>query len=163
MTEHHLAQLNIARLRAPLEDPSMAEFAQNLARINGLGDTSPGFVWRLQDESGDATGLEQPFGDGVIVNLTVWADVESLRRFTYKSEHAGFVRRRGAWFVPLDGPHLVLWWIPAGHLPTLSEAKERLDRLATEGPCPEAFLFARAFDPAGTPLRRGAATIERSA
>lgn len=150
-----LAQLNIARPRADLDDPLMAGFAANLDRINALAEASPGFVWRLQDESGNATALDHPFAAGIIVNLTVWRDVEALRLYTYKSEHAEFVRRRAAWFGELEGPHLVLWWLPAGQRPTLAEAGQRLDRLAAAGPSPEAFIFSRAFDPDGTPRRRG--------
>lgn len=149
-----LAQLNIARPRAALDDPVMAEFMANLERINALAETSPGFAWRLKDDSGNATTVEQPFGDGVIVNLTVWRSVEDLRLFTYKTEHAGFVRRRHAWFGELDGPHLVLWWVPAGHRPSLDEAKARLEHLAAHGPTPTGFIFSRPFDPGGVPLRR---------
>jgi hypothetical protein len=150
-----LAQLNIARPRAPLDDPVMAGFMADLDRINALAEASLGFVWRLQDESGNATALEQPFGPEIIVNLTVWADVEALRRFVYKTEHAGYIRRRTEWFGELDGPHLVLWWVPAGHRPALDDAKARLDRFAALGPTSEAFTFSRAFDPHGAPLRRG--------
>lgn len=150
-----LAQLNIARPRAALDDSIMAGFMANLERINALAETSPGFIWRLQDESGNATAVEQPFGEGVIVNLTVWRSVEDLRRFTYKTEHAGFIRRRQKWFGELHGPHLVLWWIPAGHRPSLAEAKARLEHLAADGPTPSGFIFSRAFDPGGLPLRRG--------
>ena len=153
----HLAQLNIARPRAPLDDPLMAEFVANLERINALGDASPGFVWRLQDESGNATGLEQPFGPEIIVNMTVWADVEALRAFVFRSEHTGFLRRRAQWFRPLDGPPTVLWWVPAGRRPTLTEAKARLDRLWAIGPTPEAFTFARTFTSGGLPVRGAAA------
>jgi hypothetical protein len=150
-----LAQLNIARPRAALDDPLMAEFMANLERINGLGDTSPGFVWRLQGEGGDATGLEQPFGPDIIVNLTVWADLASLRAFAFKSEHAQFLRRRTQWFGELGGPHLVLWWVPAGHRPSLAEAKVRLDLLAAEGPTAAALVFSSAFRPDGAAQRGG--------
>jgi hypothetical protein len=150
----HLAQLNIARPRAPLDSPVMAEFMANLDRINGLGDASPGFVWRLQDEDGNATALDQPFGPDIIVNLTVWRDVESLRAFAFRGEHVSFLRRRGEWFDRLAVPPTVLWWIPAGVRPSLGEAKERLDRLTREGPSPSAFTFARAFRPDGSPARR---------
>ena len=102
----HLAQLNIARPRAPLDDPIMAEFMANLERINALGDASPGFVWRLQDDSGNATALEQPFGPEMIVNMTVWEDVEALRAFVFRSEHTGFLRRRAEWFDKLERPDL---------------------------------------------------------
>ena len=141
----HLAQLNIARPRAPLDDPIMAEFMANLERINALGDASPGFVWRLQDDSGNATALEQPFGPEMIVNMTVWESIEALRGFVFSSEHTGFLRRRAEWFHRLDGPATVLWWIDGAHRPTLIEAKQRLDRLVELGPTPEAFTFARPF------------------
>ena len=150
----HLAQLNIARPRAPLDHPIMAEFMANLARINALGDASPGFVWRLQDDGGNATALEQPFGPDLIVNMTIWQDVESLRAFAFRSEHVSFLRRRAEWFEKLAGPPTVLWWVPAGHRPTLAEAKARLDQLAQAGPSPAAFTFARAFGPDGVLLRR---------
>jgi hypothetical protein len=149
-----LAQLNIARPRAALDHPVMAEFMANLDRINALAETLPGYVWRLQDASGNATAVASPFGEGVIVNLTLWLSVEDLRQFTYKTEHAGFIRRRKEWFGDLDGPHLVLWWVPAGHRPGADEAQARLELLAARGPTPAAFIFSRAFDPLGTPLRR---------
>jgi hypothetical protein len=153
----HLSQLNIARPRGPLDGPMMAEFMANLERINGLGDDSPGFVWRLQGEGGNATALEQPFGPDLIVNLTVWRDIESLRSFVFRSEHVAFLRRRGEWFGKLAGPPAVLWWVPAGHRPSLAEAKERLDRLTRLGPTAAAFTFAHAFGADGEPLRRALA------
>lgn len=136
----HLAQLNIARLRAPLDSPALAGFVALLPEVNALAERSPGYVWRLQDESGDATAL-RPFGADVIVNLTVWESVEALHGFTYRTTHLEPMRRRREWFVPADGPHLVLWWIPAGARPTLAEAAERLDRLRHDGPSPAAFTF----------------------
>lgn len=151
--DHQIAQLNIARPRAPLDRPVMAEFMANLERINALGDASPGFVWRLQDEDGNATGLEQPFGPEIIVNLTVWRDLASLRAFVYRGAHVSFLRRRAEWFVKLAGPSTVLWWVAAGHVPTLAEAKERLDRLAAGGSTPEAFTFGSPFDAGGLPMR----------
>ena len=150
-----LAQFNIARPRAGLDDPLMAEFVANLDRINALAEASPGFVWRLQDESGNATGLAHPFPPETIVNLSLWQDIDALRLFTYKTEHAQFVRRRAAWFGDLAGPHLVLWWVPSGRRPSLAEARQRLDQLAAAGPSPEAFIFSRAFGPDGMPWRRG--------
>lgn len=152
----HLAQLNVARPRGPLDGPVMAEFMASLERINGLGDASPGFVWRLQGDDGNATGLEQPFGADIIVNLTIWQDVEALRAFVFRSEHVTFLRRRAEWFAKLAGPPAVLWWVPAGHRPTLAEAKERLERLAAHGPTAAAFTFAHALGPDGMPLRKAA-------
>jgi Domain of unknown function (DUF3291) len=155
--ELHLAQLNVARPRAPLDSPVMAEFMANLERVNALGDASPGFVWRLQGEDGNATEREQPFGPEIIVNMTVWRDVESLRAFVFRGEHVAFLCRRGEWFTKLDGRPTVLWWVPAGHPPTLDEAKRRLERLARGGPTPAAFTFAHAFGADRLPLRRAVA------
>jgi hypothetical protein len=148
MTEHHLAQLNIARLRAPLDSPELADFVARLPEINSLADGSPGFVWRLQDESGDATAL-RPFGTDVIVNLTVWQSVESLRAFAYRTVHLEPLRRRREWFVPLDGPHLVLWWLPADVLPTVDEAAERLELLGRDGPSAAAFTLREPYPAPG--------------
>jgi hypothetical protein len=144
----HLAQLNLARLRAPLDDPLMADFVADLPVLNALADGSPGFVWRLRDENGDgtdATGL-RPFGPELLVNLSVWESVPVLRNYVHRSPHLEALRRRREWFVH-DGvaPHLVLWWVPAGHLPTLDEARERRDRLARSGPGPDAFTLRQVF------------------
>lgn len=141
----HLAELNIGRTVAPMDDPLMADFVANLDRINALGDASPGFVWRLLDESGSATSIRAFDDPRMIVNLTVWESIEALREYAYRSGHVEFLRRRREWFVPLDGPSLVLWWVPAGHRPTVEEARKRLDRLAAEGPTPEAFTLKTAF------------------
>jgi len=140
MTGYHLAQLNLARLRAPLESPELADFVALLPEINELAERSPGYIWRLQDESGDATAL-RPFEADVIVNLTVWESVESLHGFTYRSGHLEPMRRRRDWFAPFGGPHQVLWWIPAGTIPTVAEAGDRLALLARRGSSPEAFTF----------------------
>ena len=152
-----LAQLNIARPRGPLDGPVMAEFMENLEQINGMGDASPGFVWRLQDDGGNATALEQPFGPEIIVNLTVWEDVDSLRAFVFRSEHVAFLRRRAEWFTRFEGPATVLWWVPQDHRPSLTEAKERLELLVAHGPTTQAFTFSQAFGEDGQPLRRVAA------
>ncbi|MCB1883335.1 MAG: DUF3291 domain-containing protein [Geminicoccaceae bacterium] len=151
----HLAQLNVGVPQGALDGPVMAEFMGNLDRINALAETSIGYVWRLRDESGNATAIESPFGPGVIVNLTVWRDVESLRIFTYRTEHALFLRRRRAWFKETAGPFMALWWVPEGHRPRLLEAKARLDALAKHGPTPESFTFTRAFRPDGAVLGKG--------
>jgi hypothetical protein len=142
---HHLAQLNIGRTVGPIDSAAMADFVANLDRINGVGDASPGFVWRLQDESGAATSIRAFEDPRMIVNLTVWTSVEALREYAYRSVHVEFLRRRREWFVPLDGPSLVLWWIPAGHRPTVEEAKRRLEHLAANGPSDRAFTLKTAF------------------
>lgn len=143
----HLAQLNIARLRYPLDDPRMAGFVNGLAHINALADASPGFVWRLQSDSGNATDVRAFDDEELLVNLSVWESLDALRAYVYRSEHADFLRRRKEWFAPLDGPHQVLWWVEAGHIPTVEEAKARLERLAAEGPSPAAFTFAARMGP----------------
>ena len=145
----HVAELNIGRTVAPLDDPALAEFVGNLDRINALGDASPGFVWRLQDEFGAATTIRAFEDPLMIVNLTVWESIETLRAFAYRTSHVEFLRRRRAWFEPLDGPSLVLWWVSAGHRPAVVEARERLDRLAADGPTPAAFTLKTTFPPGG--------------
>ncbi|WP_089254474.1 DUF3291 domain-containing protein [Asanoa hainanensis] len=132
--------MNIARLRSPIDSPELADFVALLPEVNGLAERSPGYVWRLQDESGDATAL-RPFEPDVMVNLTVWESLESLRAFLYKTAHLEPMRRRRDWFVPLGDHHLVLWWIPAGTLPTIEEAAERLDLLRRDGPSAKAFTL----------------------
>jgi hypothetical protein len=144
MADLHLAQLNVARLRAPLESPQLAGFVALLPEVNELAERSPGYVWRLQDESGDATAL-RPFGPDIIVNLTVWESVDALRTFVYRTTHLEPMRRRRDWFVPFDGPHLVLWWLPAGTRPSIGEAADRLARLTAGGPSPEAFTLREPY------------------
>ncbi len=147
-SNYHLAQLNIARMLAPLDDPIMADFVANLERINGLAETSAGFVWRLKDDSGNATSLRIFDDDMLIINLTVWESVEALHEYTYYSDHAEMYRRRRDWFEKLEIPAVVMWWIPVGHIPTLTESKERYDLLHQRGATPQAFTFKQRFLPA---------------
>lgn len=142
---YHLAQINIGRIRAPLDDPSMADFVNNLIKINTRGHNTPGFVWQLLTEYGDSTGFHEFEDERILLNMTVWESVEALFDFTYKSEHVEFFRRRREWFEKFDGVYLVLWWIPAGHHPTPQEAKEKLAYLEAHGPTPLAFTFKRRF------------------
>jgi ribosomal protein S18 acetylase RimI-like enzyme len=140
--DYHIAQLNIATLLAPIDDPSIADFTDNLERINALGDGSPGFVWRLQTDDGDATAL-RPYPDPmVIVNMTVWTSVGALKEFAYRTEHAEFLTRRREWFAA-GSTGVVLWWIRAGDLPTIDDAKRRLEFIQRHGASPYAFRFAR--------------------
>ncbi|MFC5695969.1 DUF3291 domain-containing protein [Pseudomonas sp. GCM10022186] len=141
---HELAQLNIASMKAPLDSPLMADFVASLAPVNALADNAPGFVWRLQDEEGDATAI-RPFGPEVLVNLSVWRDVASLSDFVYRSAHVEMLRRRKDWFERIAGVHQVLWWVPRGHRPDVHEAARRLARLREAGPTPEAFTFRQTF------------------
>ncbi|MGY5013864.1 DUF3291 domain-containing protein [Streptomyces sp. 900105755] len=141
----HLAQLNVATLRFPLDDPRMAPFVGMLDTVNAAADDAPGFVWRLvEDGAADATAL-RPAGEDVIVNLTVWETREALWGFTYRSEHLDVMRRRREWFERHVEAHLVLWWVPAGHLPTAGEALERLADLRVHGPSARAFTFAVSY------------------
>lgn len=153
---HHLAQMNVARAKAPLTDSIMQGFVDQLDYINSVADRAPGFVWRLQTESGDSTGI-QAFDDPlVIVNMSVWISIEALYAYVFESDHLGPVRDRRSWFQPLDRPHSVLWWIAAGTIPSVEEGRQRLELLADAGPTPRAFTFARPFDPSGRPIERTA-------
>ena len=140
----HLAQLNIAHLKAPLDSPVLSDFVANLDLINALAEASPGFVWRLKDDGGNATAI-RPFGDDYIVNLSVWTDVESLRTFVYESAHIEILKRKKEWFQRMQRAYSVLWWIPAGTTPDATEAKARLGLLDQHGPTNEAFTFAKTF------------------
>lgn len=139
----NIAQINIARMRGPLESDGMKEFRNFLAPVNQLAESSPGFVWRYKDEN--AHEFEYPWTDEMlIVNMSVWDSVEALQDFTYKTVHSYFVKSRKQWFHQLDHPHTVLWWVEEGYIPTLVEAKEKLALLEKEGPTAAAFLFAHA-------------------
>jgi hypothetical protein len=145
MSAFHLAQMNTARLRAPLEDPSMIEFAEGVSLMNDLADRSPGFVWRLAAETGDGT-IAAPADPSRIYTLSVWETPEDLRAYAYQSQHLDYLRRRRDWFVPHGHQvALVLWWIPAGQLPTLRQGISRLGRLQAGGPTPDAFTFRQQF------------------
>ncbi len=147
----HLAQLNVGRLRAPMDDPRIDDFRENLDRINALAESSPGYVWRLQDDSGNATGIK-PYGDDLeIVNLTVWTSVEALADFTYRTGHVELLRRRHDFFEVATAPIVCLWWIPEGTVPTVEDAIARLDHLRSHGPTPTSFTFRHRFDPDGEP------------
>ncbi len=145
MPSHHLAQINIARMLAPIDDPIMEQFVAQLPNINALAEQSPGFVWRLQTESGDATSIKVYDDDFIIVNLTVWEDMESLREFAYKTAHASVMRDRKRWFEKFSGPYYALWWVPVGHTPSVEEGKERLTYLQEHGVTSHAFSFLRPF------------------
>ncbi len=134
----HLAQFNIARVRYPLDDPRMAEFVENVARVNALANTIEGFVWRLQDDSGNAMNIRVYDDPRILPNLTVWENVEALERFVWQTVHRRFYGRREEWFEPIETP-LVLWFVPAGHRPTMAEGVERLEHLRARGPSDHAF------------------------
>jgi hypothetical protein len=149
---YHLAQLNIGRPVGPVDGPELADFVARLPEINALAERSPGFVWRLcADGTDDATALRLPDDPDLMVNLSLWESVEALRRFTYRTAHLEPLRRRREWFSPLETNHLVLWWVPAGHLPSLEEARARLEHLDRNGPGPDAFTLRQPY-PAADPV-----------
>jgi len=147
VSHHHVAQVNIGRLRAPQGSPLVAEFFAALDPINALADAAPGFVWRLQTDSGNATDIRVDDDDLVIVNLSVWESIEALREFAYRSDHRDYLRRRREWFEVLGEAYLALWWVPVGTEPTALDAVDRLARLREHGPMPDAFTFKDAFPP----------------
>lgn len=144
---YHLAQYNLARLVVPLDDPLIADFVAELHAINTLGDRAPGFVWRHQGEDGTSTFVRVRGDPLILINFSVWESAEALFEFTYRSDHANVYRRRREWFEPPAGAHLVLWWISAGHIPSVAEGGERLDYLRVHGPTPRAFTFKQRFPP----------------
>jgi len=142
---YHIAQLNIALMRAPLDSPIMADFVAWLEPVNAIADSAPGFIWRLKTESGDATALRPFDDDSILVNMSVWKTIEDFHHYVYKSDHAQVFRRRKEWFEIMEQSATVLWWIPAGHIPTVDEAKVKLEILRKNGPTPQAFTFKQQF------------------
>ena len=142
-----LAQLNVATARFDNDDPRFGGFMDNLTRINEFGDASPGAVWRYRDESGAAIDTHAFTDPRILLNLTVWDDVESLWNFAYKTEHVDFLRRRAEWFETEIQPTTVLWWVPESHRPTPEEAVERLEHLRAHGSTPHAFSFRDPHEP----------------
>jgi hypothetical protein len=147
MPEWEIAQLNVGRARGPIDGSVMAGFVEQLAEINALAERSPGFVWRLQGDNGNATGFQLTHDPLFIVNLTVWRSTDDVWAYTYASDHKRVFKRRAEWFERHDTPHMVLWWLPAGTIPEVSEALERLRLLTDLGPTAEAFTFKERFPP----------------
>jgi hypothetical protein len=148
---YEIAQLNVSRAVAPLDSPALADFVSRLDEINTLAEGSPGFRWRLQGEGGNATGVRVGDDPRVIVNLTVWATIDDLFAFTYRSGHRTVFSRRFEWFERSAGPSTVLWWQPAGRIPDLDDAFRRLALLGDREPTDEAFTFKQRFPPPGRP------------
>ncbi len=145
MTRFHLAQINVGILKAPIDAPQTAGFVENLDRINALAEAQPGYVWRLTGEGDDATDL-RPTDDPMLLllNMSVWTDVQALAAFVYRTDHRQVMRRRAEWFQRME-LFMALWWVPAGHEPTPAEGMARLDALRRLGPGPGAFSFRRPF------------------
>lgn len=142
----HLAQMNTARFRHPMDHPDMAGFVEMLDPLNHQADSAPGFLWRLTDEgSNDATSITYYEDPLLLVNMSVWADLASLRDYVYRTEHAAMVRRRQEWADSLESVHIVLWWVPAGHRPGIAEGDAKLATIRENGPTPDAFTFGQSF------------------
>ncbi|MEE9310464.1 MAG: DUF3291 domain-containing protein [Cocleimonas sp.] len=144
--QYQLAQINIAQAKAEMDTETMSGFVNRVDEINAIAEGSAGFVWRLQSEEGDSTSIRVFDDPLMLVNISVWDDIESLRNYVYKSMHIELVRDREAWFDKIEAMHQALWWIPAGHIPTTQEAKEKLELLSQNGPSQEAFTFGKNFD-----------------
>ena len=161
IADFHLAELNIAHLKDRLDSPLLRDFVAALDDVNRAADSADGFVWRLQEgaeegakeRAGNAIDF-RPFGDEYIVTLSLWRDVPSLGRYMMSAPHQPIMARRTEWFYPMEGPHLVMWWVPAGHIPTLEEAAVKLQQIAEEGPSDKAFDLSQTF-PASHPAQDG--------
>ena len=150
--DFHLAQINIARAKGALDSPLLADFMALLDPVNELADHAPGFVWRLQDDSGNNTSMRPYDDDRVIVNMSVWQSIEALWDFVYgPGGHLAVMRRRREWFQRFESTYLALWWLPAGTTPTVEDAKLRLASLEEQGPTPYAFTFKQRFAPEPVP------------
>jgi hypothetical protein len=154
MTRYHLAQVNIARLLAPLDSPQLAGFVAALDPVNAAADGAPGFVWRLQTEDGDATSIrafewDQAGSHGVIINMSVWESVEALAAFAFSEPHVAVLRQRRQWFERMQESYAALWWVPAGTRPSTADAEEAVRRLRAHGPTPTAFTLREHFPPPG--------------
>jgi hypothetical protein len=152
--EYLLAQVNIARMREPLDSPLLAGFVAALDPVNALADAAPGFVWRLQTEDGNALAVrafdwDRAGSAGVLINMSVWESVGALAAFVYSDEHREVMRQRRTWFSQMEAAHTALWWVPRGHVPTPEEAEERVIHLREFGPTVHAFTLREHFPPPG--------------
>jgi heme-degrading monooxygenase HmoA len=147
MKRFHIAEVNIGRVRASLEDESMQGFVSRLDEINELAERSPGFVWRLKSDVGPSSYLKPYDDERILVNLSVWESVETLKDYTYRTAHAEVLRDRKSWFEKFSGMYLALWWVPVGHTPSVDEAKQRLEHMEQHGPSQFAFTFKTVMPP----------------
>ena len=145
--EHHVAQINIGRAVGDVDGPELADFMALLDPINALADAAPGFVWRMQDENGNNTSLRPYEDDRMIVNMSVWESIDALYEFVYRTAHVEVFKRRREWFERFESTYMALWWVPAGTIPTVEDAKLRLASLDEHGPTPYAFTFKQRFAP----------------
>ncbi|MFI4942743.1 MAG: DUF3291 domain-containing protein [Burkholderiales bacterium] len=157
----HLAQVNIGRVKGPPDSSVMAGFMARLDEINALAERSPGFVWRLQTPAGNATDLRPYEDDTILINMSVWESLEELRAYVFDSSHRELLRQRREWFEKFEGVYVALWWVPAGHQPSIEEAKQRLAHLAANGPTPFAFTFKDPFPASAAQAEDNAASDPR--
>ncbi len=143
----HLAQLNVGRILHPIDHPAIRPFLDALEHVNRLAEAAPGFVWRLQTESGNATDVQHPWSADqfALVNMSIWETADALRDYVYQSAHREYLARRQEWLEKPKAPHYVLWWVPAGHIPNLEQAAERLEHYRAQGPTAHAFWFGRLY------------------
>jgi Domain of unknown function (DUF3291) len=146
-TRYHLAQVNIGKIVAPMDSPQMSGFADNLDKINSLAEKSEGFIWRLKDESNNATSIKLFDDDFILINMSVWKNMESLYQYVYQSDHTDYLKRRKEWFVRMPEMYMALWYIPESHIPDSAEAVERLFYLRKNGESPFAFGFKNKYSP----------------
>jgi hypothetical protein len=148
LPQYHIAQVNIGKIKAPLDSSTMAGFMNQLDAINALADAAPGFVWRLQTGEGNATYFRPyPNDDRILLNMSVWETIESLKDYVYRTAHAEVLRHRHEWFEKFESNYMALWWVPAGHIPGIDEAKKRIAHLDAHGPTEFAFTFKKTFPP----------------
>lgn len=145
--QYHLAQMSISKAKAPLDDPMMSEFVSQLPVINAIADKAQGFVWRLQTVEGNSTAVRAYEDPSILMNMSVWESVETLLNFVYRGPHAGPYKNARQWFDRIEGHSTVLWWIPAGELPTVRDGVERMQKINAEGPTADAFNFQQSFPP----------------
>lgn len=146
MPNYYLAQINIAHLKAPIDDPLIADFVADLDRINLIAEKSDGFIWRLKDDEGNATSFNPYDNPDYIINISVWQNVNALKEFVYNSGHLEVFMKRVQWFHKMNGPHMALWWVPINHMPTVEESVAKLELLKNEGPSDQVFTFRDQFD-----------------
>ena len=152
MAAFHLAQVNVARLLAPVDSPQLAGFVSRLDEVNALAEAAPGFVWRLKDDvTNNATAVVVYDDDKIIVNMSVWVSIEALRAFTYSGAHLEVFKQRRDWFSYMREAATAMWWVPAGHVPDVAEARDRLAHLRAHGPTAFAFPFGAPFPPPADP------------
>jgi Domain of unknown function (DUF3291) len=145
---YYIAQVNMGRIKAPLDDVRMAGFMTRLDELNALADCSPGFIWRLQTNEGNATYFRPyPDDDRILLNMSVWETIEALKHYVYRTVHAELLRCRHEWFESFTGAYMALWWVPVGHFPSIDEAKKRVAHLDAHGPTQFAFTFKATFEP----------------